>query len=1110
MAIAEELIIVMRAQVEGALAPISKVDKELTKLKGTAKSTVSETSKMAAGITRSMVRMGIQFVGYKALIEGIKFNAFKEQSTIAFGVMMGNVDQAKDKMKELLDYSLKVPLTFKDTIAASRQLLAYGFSAGELTKQLDMLGNVATALGQPLGEVAYVYGTLRAQGKAYARDLMQFGMRGIPIYEELAKVLKVDVSEISKLTEKGKIGFKEVEMAFKNMTSAGGRFGGIMPAIMQSLTGQFQVFKGVGEIALGDLTKGISDMLVPALKELNMWLIENRKSFQAIGSVLGFVATGLKEVVKAAVILAPLLGIIVAMKLPVILTAIGVALKGIMVALSYVNPWIAGLVTITALLPMIIGLFQKTEKEAVDLEKVFGDFNAVDDWFPGLADTLKISAEDMEKMEKAFDKYLDAYRKYLAERSQNEEGNVTAMVDYEHRKKLEKAREDFKLDDERFKKVKRMLDEQYAYERRLAKETAAYALAMEMRNMFGATNDYGALKQNIDKQASDLGLSGVVADDYKMRKLIVEKAKDQLNLSQILTDNGITQVDLWKKQYDVIVASNGQLTTEEKAFIRKTLQLKAQIPLAEALTNKTSILLESTKDINKKQELTTSLYIRQNNILKQQFNDYTTMAQAQEINNSLIKLELEYKEKMRDLDIERYNIMLNGDEEHWKNLQRQAGQGNLGAAVGTQMQGTDVGKLVAGANPITMIIVEFAKALMSIENVAKVLNFIGTIFASMAKILAPFLNSILQPMVSLFDALGAIIAAVITVFIMMNPIFQIFRIAIEMLADALTWLYNVPIRAFANGLIDIMNGVIKALNKIPFVNIRYIARLEKITSSLEESADALNERLNELNDSIDYLKNKLKDMFNQEIASLQDLYEVGAISAKAYASLAKGLYDEYADYFMSDLDIQYAQLTTMQQVKQAIIDLQKEAGVVQDTTDKITAAKPATDVLQAALTEAKANGANVSSISKAISYALKVAIGGTGLSGTNIDNQITMDLVKQLAALVGYTGDLTTSSGLSQLATLLGASGYFTFATGTSMVPNDMLANIHEGEGIVPKDFMSAIRNGELTLGGPKGGQASGNVYNIVVEGSVIEERNLIRTIVNGIETNGRRGFLPA
>lgn len=63
-------------------------------------------------------------------------------------------------------------------------------------------------------------------------------------------------------------------------------------------------------------------------------------------------------------------------------------------------------------------------------------------------------------------------------------------------------------------------------------------------------------------------------------------------------------------------------------------------------------------------------------------------------------------------------------------------------------------------------------------------------------------------------------------------------------------------------------------------------------------------------------------------------------------------------------------------------------------------------------------------------------------------------------------------------------------ATGTANVPSDMLAQIHEGEGVIPKPFMDSVNAGELSIGA-----GTGTTYNVQVEGSVITENELFEKL---------------
>lgn len=178
----------------------------------------------------------------------VSLGADMEQTKISFETMLGSADKAAKTLKDLQDFAKVTPFSQKDVITGAKSLLAYGFEAQNLTKDLTTLGDVSAGLSIPINDLIYLYGTLKTQGKAMSKDLMQFAGRGIPIYKELGKVLGVSTAEVSELVSKGKVGFKEVEKAFQNMTAKGSMFGGLMAKQGQSLAGRWSTFKDTLEI----------------------------------------------------------------------------------------------------------------------------------------------------------------------------------------------------------------------------------------------------------------------------------------------------------------------------------------------------------------------------------------------------------------------------------------------------------------------------------------------------------------------------------------------------------------------------------------------------------------------------------------------------------------------------------------------------------------------------------------------------------------------------------------------------------------------------------------------------------------------------------------------
>lgn len=205
-----------------------------------------------------------------------------QQLNIAFTTMLKDGTKAKKLMAELVDFAVITPFNLKDVAQGSKQLLAYGTEASNIRKELEMLGNVASGVSVPLGDLVYLYGTLRSQGRAYAVDIRQFAGRGIPIYKELAQVLNVSVDEINTLVEAGRVGFPEVEKAFQNMTSKGGMFFNLMQEQSKSVTGQISNLQDKIEMKFNDLGKSNDKFINSALDGAN-YLVDH---YEEVGTAL--------------------------------------------------------------------------------------------------------------------------------------------------------------------------------------------------------------------------------------------------------------------------------------------------------------------------------------------------------------------------------------------------------------------------------------------------------------------------------------------------------------------------------------------------------------------------------------------------------------------------------------------------------------------------------------------------------------------------------------------------------------------------------------------------------------------------------------------------------
>lgn len=189
-----------------------------------------------------------------------------QQLEISFNTMLGSADKSKQLMDELIQTAAHTPFDMSSITGGAKQLLAYGTEAKDVNKTLVQLGDIASGLNIPLGDLVYLYGTTVSQGRMFTMDLRQFMGRGVPLAEELGKILHQNTTEVQESVSKGKVTSDIFKEAIANMTQAGGRFGGLMEQQSKTFEGQWsnigdsiqQMFNEIGKKSEGVFSSGLS------------------------------------------------------------------------------------------------------------------------------------------------------------------------------------------------------------------------------------------------------------------------------------------------------------------------------------------------------------------------------------------------------------------------------------------------------------------------------------------------------------------------------------------------------------------------------------------------------------------------------------------------------------------------------------------------------------------------------------------------------------------------------------------------------------------------------------------------------------------------------------
>ena len=339
MQLTDELKVVVAAEVDRAIRNLEQLNGNFEKTENKAKKTgeaIDKIAKKAALISAALGGTGIA---------AIKLAGNLEQTQLALEVLLGDATKATQIKNEWTQLASSTPFSSSDIDSAGKKLLAFNIEAEKVTDTLRRIGDISAATGSSISDIADIYGKAAVQGRLFAEDINQFQGRGIPVVQSLAKVLGVAETEVRDLVTQGKVGFPELEAAFKNMTDEGGQFSGMMDKLSQSTLGKFSTTMDNAKLALasfGEVMLDSANSVLDAGNNLFQWLQDMDDGTKRFIVTFGGVA---------------------AMAGPVV-----VAIKAINAAMATLaaNPIILGVVGVTAGIGLIAAAVNKAQHQFED------------------------------------------------------------------------------------------------------------------------------------------------------------------------------------------------------------------------------------------------------------------------------------------------------------------------------------------------------------------------------------------------------------------------------------------------------------------------------------------------------------------------------------------------------------------------------------------------------------------------------------------------------------------------------------------------------------------------------------------------------------------------
>ena len=183
-----------------------------------------------AGIPPQLVAIGAAGAGAVALgaglavAAGFAVSAANEMETLKkqLTLVTGSTAAADAAFAQLQQYAQISPFETTEVVATAKQLAAFGFTTAEAVEFTRRLGDVSSATGSRIGELALSLGQVNSKGSAGIVDLNEFLRRGIPLWDLLTQATGKTRAELQAL--EGGIPADAILDALRILTDEGGAY----------------------------------------------------------------------------------------------------------------------------------------------------------------------------------------------------------------------------------------------------------------------------------------------------------------------------------------------------------------------------------------------------------------------------------------------------------------------------------------------------------------------------------------------------------------------------------------------------------------------------------------------------------------------------------------------------------------------------------------------------------------------------------------------------------------------------------------------------------------------------------------------------------------------
>lgn len=288
-------IIDMKVDTGEAKADLKGVDDQTKKVTASAERTrtvFAEWGMIISGFHAAMAE--VQNV-MNIISKPIDVAAEFEQLNVQFSVLLRDGDKAKKLLQDITTLSANTPMQLLDLVKNAKTLLSFGIPDAEIIPTLKMIGDISGGDAERMQSLILAFSQMRSTGRLMGQDLLQMINAGFNPLQTISEQTGKSIGQLKKEMEGGSISADMVTKAFRDATSEGGQFNGMMEKQSQTFDGMKSnledasnlLLKDLGEKALGQakaFLKTTIDMVTYLRNNMDDLISTTEETIVVIGS----------------------------------------------------------------------------------------------------------------------------------------------------------------------------------------------------------------------------------------------------------------------------------------------------------------------------------------------------------------------------------------------------------------------------------------------------------------------------------------------------------------------------------------------------------------------------------------------------------------------------------------------------------------------------------------------------------------------------------------------------------------------------------------------------------------------------------------------------------